>query len=105
MSLIGIKALTFDTGGTILDWHSGFRNAFEAAGSRHGIKRDWATLANDLRRQSLEAMLNLGAKGDGMQTIVGGTNKLKGITGECSYSIKYLDASTTVSNNTCDYKM
>ena len=63
MSLIGIKALTFDTGGTILDWHSGFRNAFEAAGSRHGIKRDWATLANDLRRQSLEAMLNLGADG------------------------------------------
>ena len=24
-----IKALTFDTGGTILDWHSGFFKGFE----------------------------------------------------------------------------
>ena len=24
-----VKALTFDTGGTILDWHTGFRNGFE----------------------------------------------------------------------------
>ena len=24
-----IKALTFDTGGTILDWHSGFSKGFE----------------------------------------------------------------------------
>ena len=28
MKLSGIKALTFDTGGTLLDWHTGFRNAF-----------------------------------------------------------------------------
>ncbi len=27
MSLDGVKALTFDTGGTILDWHSGFSAA------------------------------------------------------------------------------
>ncbi len=27
MSLDGIEALTFDTGGTILDWHSGFSAA------------------------------------------------------------------------------
>ena len=27
MSYAGVKALTFDTGGTILAWHSGFRNA------------------------------------------------------------------------------
>ena len=26
-----IKALTFDTGGTILDWHSGFKEAFRMA--------------------------------------------------------------------------
>ena len=60
MSLSDIKALTFDTGGTILDWHSGFRDAFAAAGARHGLERDWATLANELRRRSLGAMLNLG---------------------------------------------
>ncbi len=34
MSLGDIKALTFDTGGTILDWHSGFREALAAAGAR-----------------------------------------------------------------------
>ncbi|WP_282607891.1 HAD family hydrolase [Pelagibius sp. Alg239-R121] len=60
MSLKNVKALTFDTGGTVLDWHSGFRDALAAAGARHGIKRDWPALANDLRRRSLGAMLNLG---------------------------------------------
>lgn len=60
MSLSNIKALTFDTGGTILDWHSGFRDALAAVGVRHGIERDWAVMANELRRRSLGAMLNLG---------------------------------------------
>lgn len=63
MSLAGIRALTFDTGGTVLDWHTGFREAFAVAGRRHGIERDWAVLANELRRRSMEAMLNLGADG------------------------------------------
>ncbi|QBR37289.1 hypothetical protein ETW23_15330 [Leisingera sp. NJS201] len=63
MRLQDIKALTFDTGGTVLDWHSGFRDAFAAAGQRHGISRDWAALANDLRRRSMQAMLNLGEDG------------------------------------------
>ena len=35
--LSGIKALTFDTGGTILDWHSGVSRAFAAAGARRGV--------------------------------------------------------------------
>lgn len=55
-----IKALTFDTGGTLLDWHSGFRDALAAAGARHGVVRDWPQLANDLRHRSLGAMVNLG---------------------------------------------
>lgn len=38
MSPAGIKALTVDTGGTVLDWHSGFRDAFAAAGDRHGMR-------------------------------------------------------------------
>jgi len=63
MNLAGIKALTFDTGGTLLDWHSGFRDALAEAGQRHGIKRDWAQLANDLRRKSLAAMLDQGRDG------------------------------------------
>ncbi len=63
MSLTGIKALTFDTGGTVLDWHTGFREAFEAAGRRHGVDRDWAQLANDLRRRTMAAMMDLGREG------------------------------------------
>ena len=55
-----IKALTFDTGGTILDWHSGFRDALKTIGDHHGVERDWSIIANELRRRSLGAMLNLG---------------------------------------------
>ncbi|MEM7069719.1 MAG: HAD family hydrolase [Pseudomonadota bacterium] len=60
MSLSNIKALTFDTGGTILDWHTGFKTAFENAGKKHGVERDWTTITNELRKRSLGAMLNLG---------------------------------------------
>ena len=55
-----IKALTFDTGGTILDWHSGFKEAFRKIGERHNYSKDWEVLANELRRRSLKSMLNLG---------------------------------------------
>lgn len=61
LSLDDIRALTFDTGGTVLDWHTGFTGAFRAAGDKHGIERDWPAITNDLRRRSLGAMLNLGA--------------------------------------------
>ncbi len=60
MALSDIRALTFDTGGTILDWHSGFSAALAQAGARHGVDKDWAALTNELRRRSLGAMLNLG---------------------------------------------
>jgi 2-haloacid dehalogenase len=63
MSLGDIKALTFDTGGTILDWHSGFRDALAEAGAKYGVQKDWAAMANDIRRGSLGRMLNLGKDG------------------------------------------
>ncbi|MEM7252776.1 MAG: HAD family hydrolase [Pseudomonadota bacterium] len=63
MSLETIKALTFDTGGTILDWHTGFSQALAKAGTAHGIERDWAALANEMRRKSLGRMLRLGEHG------------------------------------------
>ena len=47
-----IKALTFDTGGTILDWHSGFKDAFRITGERYNYANDWGFLANELRRRS-----------------------------------------------------
>ncbi len=60
MSLDDIKALTFDTGGTILDWHTGFSTALAETGKKHGIEKDWSALTNDLRKRSLMKMLNLG---------------------------------------------
>ena len=61
MSLRDVKALTFDTGGTILDWHSGIKRALQRAGQRHGVTQDWAGLTNKFRYKSLMAMLNHGA--------------------------------------------
>ena len=55
-----IKALTFDTGGTILDWHSGISAALAEAGKTHGLERDWAAITNEYRRRSLMGMLNAG---------------------------------------------
>ncbi len=55
-----IKALTFDTGGTVLDWHTGFKKAFSLVGKKYNYSKDWSFLANELRRRSLKAMLNLG---------------------------------------------
>jgi 2-haloacid dehalogenase len=53
-----VKALTFDTGGTILDWHSGISGAFSIAGAQRGLKADWGAVANEYRRRSLKAMVN-----------------------------------------------
>lgn len=54
----GIKALTFDTGGTILDWHSGVKGALAAAGARRGVTADWTAVTNAFRRQSLGTVVN-----------------------------------------------
>lgn len=55
--IAGIKALTFDTGGTVLDWHRGISAAMARAGARHGLSADWARLTNDYRRRSLQTMV------------------------------------------------
>ena len=55
-----IKVLAFDTGGTVLDWHSGFRDAFKHIGKKNGFERNWGELANNLRKKSMKAMLQLG---------------------------------------------
>ena len=60
MNTNNIKALTLDTGGTILDWHTGFSTALKNIGEIHQIQRDWGRIANDLRRRSLGKMVNLG---------------------------------------------
>jgi 2-haloacid dehalogenase len=52
-----IKALTFDTGGTILDWHGGIGKAFAAAGARRGVSADWPAITNEYRRRSLKGIV------------------------------------------------
>jgi 2-haloacid dehalogenase len=56
--IANIKALTFNTGGTILDWHHGLSRAFATVGVRRGLQADWPTITNAYRRRSLQAMLN-----------------------------------------------
>jgi 2-haloacid dehalogenase len=58
MTVPAIKALAFDTGGTVLDWHSGIRTALAEAGNRHGVERDWAGVTNTYRRRALRSMTN-----------------------------------------------
>jgi 2-haloacid dehalogenase len=53
----GIKVLAFDTGGTVLDWHSGLVAALSECGARQGVEHDWHSLANEYRRRSLKRML------------------------------------------------
>ncbi len=60
MSISGIRALTFDTGGTILDWHTGFKTILTKTGAAHRLERNWHDITNDIRRKSLGKMLNLG---------------------------------------------
>ena len=56
-TLANIKALTFDTGGTILDWHGGISGAFAAAGLRRDLTADWHEVTNEYRRRSLKAIV------------------------------------------------
>jgi 2-haloacid dehalogenase len=51
-----IKALTFDTGGTILDWHRGITAALAVAGARRGVSADWTEATNEYRRRALKGM-------------------------------------------------
>ena len=52
-----IKALTFDTGGTVLDWHAGISRAFPAAGAKRGLAAAWPAITNEYRRRSLKGIV------------------------------------------------
>jgi 2-haloacid dehalogenase len=56
--MLEVKALCFDTGGTVLDWHSGIRATLFETGRRHGVEHDWTSLTNAYRRRSLQRMTN-----------------------------------------------
>ena len=58
---MAIKALTFDTGGTILDWHRGISGAFAKAGAARGASAGGpapAAIALDGRRAALVSALH-----------------------------------------------
>jgi 2-haloacid dehalogenase len=53
----GVKALAFDTGGTILDWHGGLVAALMERARHRGVEHDWRAFANEYRRRALQRML------------------------------------------------
>jgi 2-haloacid dehalogenase len=55
---MNVKILAFDTGGTILDWHSGISAALAETGQRRGVMHDWAGFTNEYRRHALRRMIN-----------------------------------------------
>ena len=60
------------------------------------------TFAYNIRK---EGTADTGSKGRGKQTIIGGTGKYKGISGECNYTVKYLPNNKLATVGTCDYKI
>ena len=54
--MANIQALTFDTGGTVLDWHTGISSKLEELGSAHQIEANWADITHQYRIASLMAM-------------------------------------------------
>lgn len=53
-----IKAITFDTGGTILDWHSGFKKGFEEIKIKYNLNFSSSEFANLMREKSLKIVTN-----------------------------------------------
>lgn len=54
---MNIRALAFDTGGTVLNWHGGLHAALSRVGSRHGMREDWHAVANDWRRRAMKGIV------------------------------------------------
>jgi len=52
-----IRALAFDTGGTVLDWHGGLVAALAAIAARHGASGDWHAVANHWRRGAMKGIV------------------------------------------------
>jgi len=59
-----VTALTFDTGGTVFDWHSGIAAAFGRIGAANKVSGDWPALTKQWRRRSTD-WVNDGLPTDG----------------------------------------
>ena len=54
---MNIKAVAFDTGGTVLDWHGGIVKTLDRVARAQGLAGDWHALANDWRRRTLKGIV------------------------------------------------
>ncbi len=56
MDLSSIRALTFDVGGTVFDWHSTIRDEVTRLAAERGVELDAPRFANDWRRRMFEIL-------------------------------------------------
>ncbi|MBA3480046.1 MAG: HAD-IA family hydrolase [Lautropia sp.] len=52
-----IKALAFDTGGTVLDWHGGIVKTLIRVAEAQSLRADWHAVTNDWRRRTMKAIV------------------------------------------------
>jgi hypothetical protein len=64
-----IEALTFDTGGTILNWHAGISAKLAEIGQACGVEADWAAITNTYRTRSLRDMTAGDTRSDRASTL------------------------------------
>ncbi|MGV9800569.1 hypothetical protein ACWDTP_21230 [Mycobacterium sp. NPDC003449] len=60
-----LRALIFDTGGTVFDWFSAVRDTLHDVGRREGVEAGWAEVAADWRRNSLAMLGQMTMPADG----------------------------------------
>jgi 2-haloacid dehalogenase len=54
--LTGVRALTFDVGGTVFDWHHTIREEVQRLAGERGVEVDGARFANEWRRGMFEVL-------------------------------------------------
>ncbi len=53
-----LSAITFDTGGTVLDWHGGIVRKLQTLAAQHAWPpNDWPALANDWRKRTIRGIV------------------------------------------------
>ena len=74
----GIKALTFDTFGTVVDWRTSIINDLSAYGRKHKLDTDWAAFVDEWKTAYKPGMDKV-RKGDILGALTG---KAGGLSGE-----------------------
>ena len=57
--LSGVRALTFDVFGTVVDWRSSVIGELESFGARHAVETDWGVFADRWRREGYAGGMRL----------------------------------------------